>query len=110
MTTIITTTTTTEATTSTAKMTTRAIEATTTATAVATATTTTKKGEIVCNEISVHLNKEWALTENTKMEDLLNLATAPHEGVQVDDLPPHCTYYNYAFENGRFIEFGHCPS
>ena len=23
---------------------------------------------------------------------------APHEEVQVDDLPPHSTYYNYTYE------------
>ena len=25
-------------------------------------------------------------------------AIAPHEGVQVDDVPPHSTCYNYAYE------------
>ena len=31
-------------------------------------------------------------------DDLFIVAIAPHEGVQVDDLPPHSTYYNYTCE------------
>ena len=31
-------------------------------------------------------------------DDLFISAIAPHEGVQVDDLPPHSTYCNYAYE------------
>ena len=31
-------------------------------------------------------------------DDLFIQAIAPHEGVQVDDLPPHSTYYNYTYE------------
>ena len=38
------------------------------------------------------------LKEDTGTEDWFILAIAPHEGVQVDDLPPHSTYYNYAYE------------
>ena len=28
-------------------------------------------------------------------------ATAPHEGVQVDDLPHHSAYYSYAHEQKK---------
>ena len=35
---------------------------------------------------------------NTDTDALFIYAIAPHEGVQVDDLPPHSTYYNYTYE------------
>ena len=35
---------------------------------------------------------------DTDTDDLLIYAIAPHEGVRVDDLPPHSTYYNCAYE------------
>ena len=38
------------------------------------------------------------LKEDTGTEDWFILAIAPHEGGQVDDLPPYSTYYNYASE------------
>ena len=34
----------------------------------------------------------------TDTDDLFIQAIAPHEGVQVDDLLPHSTYYNYTCE------------
>ena len=37
----------------------------------------------------------------TDMEDLFILAIAPHKGVQMDDLPPLSTYYNYAYEKEK---------
>ena len=33
----------------------------------------------------------------TDTDDLFIYAIAPHEGVQVDDVPPHSTCYNYAY-------------
>ena len=35
---------------------------------------------------------------DTNTDGLLIQAIAPHEVVQVNDLPPHSTYYNYAYE------------
>ena len=35
---------------------------------------------------------------DTDTDDLFISAIVPHEGVQVDDLPPHSTYCNYACE------------
>ena len=35
---------------------------------------------------------------DTNTDGLFIQAIAPHEVVQVDDLPPHSTYYNYAYE------------
>ena len=41
-----------------------------------------------------------ALRERER-DDLFIQAIAPHEREQVDDLPPHCTYYNYTYEQER---------
>ena len=35
---------------------------------------------------------------DTDTDDLFIQAIAPHEGVRVDDLPPHSTYYNCVYE------------
>ena len=35
---------------------------------------------------------------DTETDDLFIQAIAPHEEVRVDDLPPHSTYYNCAYE------------
>ena len=33
--------------------------------------------------------------KDTDSDDLFIQAIVPHDAVQVDDLPPHSTYYNY---------------
>ena len=40
---------------------------------------------------------------DTDTDDLLIQAIAPHEEVQMDDLPPHSTYYNYTYECKKTI-------
>ena len=42
-------------------------------------------------------------------EDIKQHFTAPHEGVQVGDLPPHCTYYNYALETEDLVNLAIAP-
>ena len=58
---------------------------------------------LIVHTIVVHMkkktNKLTTMTERGR-EDLLFFIfyNARHEGVQMDDLPPHCTYYIYAHE------------
>ena len=42
--------------------------------------------------------KEGGGERDTDTDDLSIYAIAPHEGMRVDDQPPHSTYYNCAYE------------